>query len=107
MIANLLALLAPESRRAIVVELSKGPKDVASLAVKLGLAPSTVDEHLLQLQEHGLVASETNEGQQRYRLDVCVNVVQGRHTVHLTVTTDEGDLMTLETKIRHGSPHTQ
>jgi DNA-binding transcriptional ArsR family regulator len=50
--------LADESRRAMVVRLTRGPASVSELAAPLEMALPTVMQHLGVLQRSGLVRSE-------------------------------------------------
>jgi DNA-binding transcriptional ArsR family regulator len=50
--------LADESRRAIVVRLSRGPASVSELAAPLAMSLPSVMQHLDVLQRSGLVRSE-------------------------------------------------
>src|SRR3954470_10119314 len=50
--------LADESRRAMVVRLSRGPASVSELAAPLEMSLPTVLQHLDVLQRSGLVRSE-------------------------------------------------
>jgi DNA-binding transcriptional ArsR family regulator len=50
--------LADESRRAIVIRLSRGPASVSELAAPLAMSLPSVMQHLDVLQRSGLVRSE-------------------------------------------------
>lgn len=96
LMASLLRALVPEAARAILVALADGPKVQRELATALELSQVLVNQHLAPLCEHGLVESEGEGASARYRLSSLVTAVPKDGVVALTLTTDEGDEVTLE-----------
>jgi DNA-binding transcriptional ArsR family regulator len=61
--------LGDRTRRAIVLNLSKGPKAVGELATYLPVSRSAVSQHLKVLKDAGLVAEHAEGTRRIYRLN--------------------------------------
>jgi DNA-binding transcriptional ArsR family regulator len=94
--ASLLRALVPEAARAILVALADGPKVQRELAAALHLPQVLVNQHLAPLCEHGLVESEGEGAAAKFRLSNLVTAVPKNGVVALTLSTDEGDTVTVE-----------
>lgn len=66
--AELLKVLADETRLAVLQELMAGPKHVGEINAGLGLEQSLLSHHLKVLREAGLVESERDGKAVLYRL---------------------------------------
>jgi len=80
--ADVLKTLANPRRLEIVHRLAQGPCEVGRLAEELGLSQPNVSQHLSVLRSAGVVESERDGREMRYRLtdpDVVVacNVMRG------------------------------
>ena len=61
--------LGDGTRRAIVLNLSEGPKPVGELATHLPVSRSAVSQHLKVLKDAGLVAEQAEGTRRIYRLN--------------------------------------
>ncbi len=61
--------LGDRTRRAIVLNLSEGPKPVGELATHLPVSRSAVSQHLKVLKDAGLVAEQAEGTRRIYRLN--------------------------------------
>jgi DNA-binding transcriptional ArsR family regulator len=90
-----LAALASEKRRGILLELAQGPRGRRALAEALGLSTSSVVHHLKRLCDHGLVRVDRRGSQLRYRLGRQVSAIVGREKAILNVVASDGCGITL------------
>lgn len=66
--AEVLKTLAHPRRLEIVHELARGPRTVGTLAEELGIAQPNVSQHLALMRSTGVVESERDGREIRYRL---------------------------------------
>jgi DNA-binding transcriptional ArsR family regulator len=88
--APVLALIASGVRRAILVELSRGPTDARTLAKALNLSMGSVRHQLGRLREHDLVRVERSGRRHIYRVGPRATVIAGRDKAILNVSTRSG-----------------
>ncbi len=90
-----LAALASEKRRAILLELARCPKDKRALADATGLTVSSVTHHLKRLCEHDLVRADRKGPHRTYRLGRQASAIVGREKAILNVLAADGCGVTL------------
>ena len=87
---NLCALMANDLRQAILVQLTGGPLDVSTLAMKLGVSVTWVSHNLKRLLDEDVVHVEA-EGQRRiYGLSPTVRADCHKGSIVLELTTSAG-----------------
>ena len=91
----LLTLLANQTRRQVLVELTKKPQDRRTLAEALDVSVPAVTHHLRRLLAHDLVAAERVGQRNVYRMGRRATLIQGRQRAILNVSTAEGSEATL------------
>jgi DNA-binding transcriptional ArsR family regulator len=95
-----LAVLASDVRRAILVQLAKGPKDRRTLAEALGVSVAAVSHHLGRLLDHDLVRVEKAGRRHLYRLGRHATVIVGWRQAILNVSTPDGSQATVTFLLR-------
>ncbi len=93
--ASVLAALASEKRRAMLVELARGPKSSRALAEALGLSRSSVTHHLQRLCELDLVRADRKRPHPVYRLGRHASVIVGSKKAILNLSTADGSGVTM------------
>ena len=93
--AAVLAVVASEKRRAILLELARGAKDKRALAEAIGLTTSSVTHHLKRLREHDLVRADRIGPRLTYRLGRQASAIVGREKAILNVSASDGSGVTL------------
>ncbi len=93
--AAVLAALASEKRRAILLELARGPKDKRALAEAIGLTTSSVTHHLKRLCEHDLVRVDRKGQSPTYRLGRQASAIVGSEKAILNLSASDGSGLTL------------
>ena len=98
--ASVLAALASEKRREMLVELARGPKDSRTLAEALGLSRSSVTHHLKRLCEFDLVRADRRGPKPVYRLGRHASVIVGSEKAILNLSTPDGSGVTMTVLVR-------
>ena len=100
--AAVLAVVANEKRRAILLEIARGPKDKRALAEVLGYTTSSVAHHLKRLCEHDLVRTDRKGRTVTYRFGRQATAIVGREKATLNVSASDGSGVTLTIRVsRH------
>jgi len=99
--AAVLAAIASEKRRAILVELAGGPKDTRTLAEGLGLTTSSVAHHLRRLCEHDFVRANRKGRFVTYRIGRQASAIVGSEKAILNVSASDGSGVTLTIRANH------
>ncbi|HLU48672.1 MAG TPA: metalloregulator ArsR/SmtB family transcription factor, partial [Planctomycetota bacterium] len=81
--ANVLKVLADETRLRVVRALFSGPKHVGEINQDLGLEQSLLSYHLRVLREHGVVDAERDGKAVLYRLASSARSRDGGETIDL------------------------
>ncbi len=97
--AAVLAAVASEKRRAILLELARGPKDRRALAEAIGLTTSSVTHHLKRLCEHDLVRTDRKGRRLTYRLGRRASAIVGSEKAILNVSASDGCGVTLTIRV--------
>ncbi len=96
-----LALLASEARRAILVNLVEQPLGAPQLVRSTKLSQSMIRHHLRRLEDAEFVYAQRQGRIRAYRLAECVKVRRSRLEIQLEVRTPAGSKVTV------GVPHQQ
>jgi DNA-binding transcriptional ArsR family regulator len=97
--AAVLALVASEVRRSILVQLAGGPMDAKTLADALDLPVGSVRHHLSRLREYDLVRAERSGRRSIYQVGPRATVIAGRQKAILNVSTPDGAEATVTVRI--------
>lgn len=81
--AELLKVLADETRLAVMQQLMQGPRHVGEINARLGLEQSLLSHHLKVLREAGLVSSERDGKSVLYRLAAGVEGARKGRAINL------------------------
>ncbi len=90
-----LALLASEARRAILVNLAEQPLGAPQLVRSTKLSQSTIRHHLRRLEDAEFVYAQRQGRIRTYRLAECVKVRRSRVEIQLEVQTPAGSKVTV------------
>ncbi len=96
-----LAALASEKRRAILLELAGGPRDRRELAAAIGLSKSSIAHHLKRLCDHDLVCAERKGQQLTYKLGRHASASIDSEQAILNISASDGCSVTLSIPIRY------
>ena len=89
-IHELMAVLADEEPRRILVQLAAAPGDLRELATTVGIPMASVTGHLERLLAVGLARIEGAGDRARYRIGERVTAIAGKKTVYLRMTGSDG-----------------
>ena len=81
--ADLLKVLADQTRLAVVAQLLEGPRHVGQLNAALGLEPSLLSHHLRVLRDAGLVESRRDGKAVLYQLARAVRAARKGKAINL------------------------
>ena len=90
-LSGLCALMANDLRRAVIVRLAAGPRDVSTLAAELGTTMPWLSHNLKRLLDQGIIAVRKTSNRRVYSLSAQVRA------------TKRGGRTTLEFETRHGA----
>lgn len=90
-----LALLASEARRTILVTLAEQPLGAPQLVRSTKLSQSTIRHHLRRLEDAEFVYAQRQGRVRTYRLAECVKVRRSRLEIQLEVLTPAGSKVTV------------
>jgi len=93
--AAVLAAVASEKRRSILLELTRGPMDKRALAEATGFTISSVTHHLKPLCRLSLVRVDRKGPPRSYRLGRYASAIVGREKAILNVLAPDGVGVTL------------
>lgn len=98
-----LALLASEARRAILVTLAEQPLGAPQLVQSTKLSQSAVRHHLRRLEDAEFVYAQRQGCVRRYCLAECVKVRRSRVEIQLEVRTPAGSKVTVGAPLQQRS----
>ncbi len=95
----LLALLASEVRRSILIRLATGAKDCGTVAFELNMSGSAVRYHVRRLRKSGLVSVRRKGRRHLYRLGRHATIILGRKKAILNVSAPDGSQATVSVRL--------